>query len=336
MKNNEIERIWQDVEAKKLTGKKAYQRMICVDMLYRIYVGSVGFPSQRYLSIEIPEADKGEFDTFSAPKGFTFTLSSPVIKHDGFVACVLKAASYDQNDVFTIVVMDILQELEKQKQPAEYVKTLKQRIAKWRDFFKNPTNRKLSEEMVIGLWGELDFMCKMHDSGIITISDLWNGPIMSAQDFQGENVAIEVKTTTASSLEYANISSEVQLDDDGRKALFLVAYRLARKDSTGLTLPQLVEKTANRLNDQQKSRFNAALLCLGYDSEDSALYNKGYVVKEQQCYQVKTGFPRLLRSDMPQGVHDVKYRMSFSNCSAFGIEQDSIASSIKEYEYGQN
>ena len=55
MKNNDIEKIWQDIEAKKSSGEKAYQRMICVDMLYRVYIGSVGIPSLRYLSIEIPE-----------------------------------------------------------------------------------------------------------------------------------------------------------------------------------------------------------------------------------------------------------------------------------------
>lgn len=116
--------------------KKAYQRIVCVDMLYRIYIGSVGIPSNRYLSIEIPEADKAQFDTFSAPKGFTFTLSEPAVKHDGFVACVLQAASHDQNDVFTIVATDILHELVNQKQPAKYIDTLKQRIAKWRDFLR--------------------------------------------------------------------------------------------------------------------------------------------------------------------------------------------------------
>lgn len=336
MKNNEIERIWQDIEAKKSAGKKAYQRIICVDMLYRIYIGSVEIPSRRYLSIEIPEADKGEFDTFSAPKGFTLTISDPAVKHDGFVACVLQAASHDQNDVFTVVVLDILQELEKHKKSADYIKTLKQRIAKWRDFFKNPTSKKLSDEVVIGLWGELNLMCQMHDSGILTISDMWNGPIKSAQDFQGDSVAIEVKTTTSNSLEYANISSEMQLDDDGRKALFLAAYRIERNDAIGITLPQLIEEAAGKFTDQQKSRFYAALLCLGYASEDSGLYNKGYAVKEQRYYQVKEGFPRLLRCNMPQGVHDLRYRITLSNCSAFLAEADIIVSSIKEYEYGQS
>ena len=335
MKSEEIEKIWQDIEAKKATGEKAYQRIVCIDMLYRIYIGSVGIPSNRYLSIEIPEADKGQFDTFSAPKGFTFTFSKPAVRHDGFVACVLQAASHDQNDVFTIVAADILHELVNQKQTANYIDTLKQRIAKWRDFFRNPASKKLSEEMIIGLWGELNLICKMHDSGISIISDLWNGPIKSAQDFQGKYVAIEVKTTTDNALEYVNISSEMQLDDEG-KELFLVVYRIERNDASGVTLPQFVEKIANNLTEQQKKRFFAALMCLGYLPEDSGSYNKGYVVKELNNYQVREGFPRLRRSNMPQGVHDLKYRISLSNCSAYLTEWDVIISSIEEHEYGQS
>lgn len=336
MKNNDIERIWQDIETQKSSGEKAYQRMICVDMLYRVYIGCVGIPSLRYLSIEIPEADKGQFDAFSAPKGFTFTLSEPAVKHDGFAACVLQSASHDQNDVFTIVVMDILRVLSIQKQSADYIKALKQRIAKWKDFFKKPANKKLSEEMVVGLWGELQLIYQMHNSGISIISDLWNGPIKSAQDFQGKDVAIEVKTTTSNSLEYVNISSEMQLDDEGRKGLFLAAYRLERNDANGETLSQLIEKISVNLTEQQQKRFYAALLCLGYDPGDSGLYNKGYVVKELKCYQIKDGFPRLLRCDMPQGVHDIKYSISLNNCSAYLAQWDVIVSSIKEYEYGQS
>ena len=99
--------------------------MVCVDMLYRVYIGSIGMPSQRYLSIEIPEDCKGEFDSFIAPKGFTFAIEDPAVAHAGYVACVLRAASYDQNDVFTIVAIDILQELRKQSLPGGYIKTLK-------------------------------------------------------------------------------------------------------------------------------------------------------------------------------------------------------------------
>lgn len=163
---------------------------------------------------------------------------------------------------------------------------------------------------------------------------MWNGPIKSAQDFQGKYVAIEVKTTTDNSLEYVNISSEIQLDGGG-KELFLVAYRIERNDANGVTLPQIVERIANNLTEQQKNRFYAALMCLGYLPEDSGSYNKGYIVKELNNYQVREGFPRLLRSNMPQGVHDLKYRISLSNCSAYLTEWDVIISSIEEHEYVQ-
>lgn len=336
MKNNDLERTWQEIERKKSSSGKMYQRMICIDMLYRVYIGSVGIPSRRYLSIEIPEIEAHQFDTFSTPKGFSFTLNPPSITHDGFAECILQASSHDQNDVFTIVVLDILHELSKQKLSAEYVNTLKQRIEKWRDFFRNPSNKRLSKEMALGLWGELHLIYKLHSSGISTISDLWSGPIKSAQDFQGHDIALEVKTTVSNQLDRVNISSEVQLDDSGYQALYLAALRVEQNDASGITLPQLIDTVASCLTEPQKNRLFAALLCMGYSPDDADLYNKGYVLKEQNNYLVKDGFPRLLRRNMPQGVHDLKYSVSLSNCSAYLVEWDSVVAAIKEYEYGQS
>lgn len=334
MKNNELEHFWHDVELKKNTGIRSYQRMVCIDLLYRVYVGAIGMPAKRYISIEIPEDEVAQFDSFTAPKGFTLTLDAPSVKHDGFATCVLQSASHDQNDVFTIVALDILHELSKKKHAKEYVVTLKQRIAKWREFFKNPTSKKLTKEMVTGLWGELMLLKISHDSGITTIADMWNGPIKSAQDFQGRDVAIEVKTTTANQLDYVNISSEAQLDGAERKALYLVAMRIERNDANGITLPQLVDKVARALTEQQQKRFYAALLCLGYSPEDASLYNYGYTLRDQVNYSVVNGFPRLLRNDLPRGVCDLQYKVSLSSCSEYVTEWKAVVATIKEYEYG--
>lgn len=67
----------------------------------------------------------------------------------------------------------------------------------------------------------------------------------------------------------------------------------------------------------------------------SQLYTKGYILKEQRNYYVKSGFPRIIRSDVPHGACNIKYEVSLSTCSEFQVDWDRVIAAIKEYEYGQ-
>lgn len=335
MKSNDLNSIWVDIELQQNSKERFLQRMVYIDLLYRVYIGACGIPSKRFLSIELPEKETKQFDAFTVPQGFTLSLGDTGVKHHGYVACVLQSASRDQNDVFTIVAKDILDSLQKQKDAEQYVFTLKERIEKWREFFKNPAGRRLSEKTIIGLFGELTFIKELKKCGIDMVSDLWNGPIKSAQDFQGEQVAVEVKTASSNTLEYVHISSETQLDESDRAALFLVGYRVERNDATGISLPELIKQVSVLLSEQQCSRFKANLMCLGYSEKDDALYSKRYSVKERQSYRVKEGFPRILRSDLPRGIMDISYRIALKACDKYVVDFDKIPEAIKEYEYGK-
>lgn len=336
MKSNDLDKIWTDMEVQHNARDRFLQRMVYVDLLYRAYIGASGIPAKRFLSIEIPEKSTKQFDAFTVPQGFTLSVGDPGVKHPGYAACVLQATSNDQNDVFTIVAHDILDELKKQKEAERYIETLKRRIEKWRKFFKNPAENRLSDRMVIGLFGELSFIKELKASGIEIASDLWNGPIKSAQDFQGKQVAVEIKTASSNSLEYVHISSEAQLDESDMRALYLVAYRIERNDATGTTLPEMINQITLMLTDQQRARFIANLKCIGYSEKDVALYNKRYSLKERKTYKVADGFPRILRAGLPQGVMEISYKIALQTCDAFAVKFDEIPQTIKEYEYGES
>ena len=336
MKTDDINAIWIDIERQKNDRKKQLQRLVYIDLLYRAYIGSTGIPSKRFLSMEIPESESKSFDSFSVPMGFTLSIGAPSVKHEGYTACVLQAASADQNDIFTIVAKDILEELQKQGEASLYIDALKRRIEKWRQFFKNPAMHKLSEETVIGLIGELSFILDLHNAGISDVPDFWNGPIKAAQDFQGNSVAMEVKTSASNKLDYVHISSEVQLEYSQVEALFLVVYRVERNDANGITLPVLIDKVETVLNDAQKSRFKANLTCIGYNETDSALYKKGYSVKERKIYRVGDAFPHIERSSLPGGVVDVKYKVLLQNCESFEVSIEDLVDDVMEFEYGKD
>ena len=334
MKTENLDELWLEIESQYSSERKNYQRMICTDLLYRVYIGISGIPSRRFVSVEIPKEEEKEFDSFDIPQGFTVTISDPHIKHKGYVSCVLESTTSDLNDVFTVVVENILFELRKHKNKTDYISVLKERIEKWREFFRNPRQKKLSESEVIGLIGELTFLKTLYINDIIYGIDMWNGPVKAAQDFQSSSIAIEVKTSSAKTLESVRISSEMQLDSDGRNALFLGVYRVCQNDNNGFTLPDLIDELSSMMNLHHKERLFAKLLCLGYSKEDRDYYNKKYIITEHEFYKVGEGFPRITKGTLPKGVYNSVYSLALMECADFKVEIECVLQTVKEYENG--
>lgn len=337
MMNNILDDFWNDIASSKNDIDKSLQRLVCVDSLYRIYIGITDIPGRRFISLEIPKSKAKEFTSFTLPQGFIFKLEEPQVKHDGYNACILQAASSDQNDVFTIIAYDIINCLQNQKDSENYVMSLKKRIDKWKNFFKDPVNHRLSEEHVIGLLGELWTIKTIHEQSLERISELWNGPIHSSQDFQGNDISIEVKTSSSNKLEAVHISSEMQLDNSDKEALFLIVYRVERNDGCGWSLPELINHLRRLMSDFQLIRFNANLLCLGYRDEDEYLYDKKkYSFKEYKVYQVQENFPRITVSNLPKGICDTTYKLYLQNCSAFEKGMEDIITALREVEFNES
>lgn len=329
MMNNNLDEIWAEIESTKKDDNRFYSRMIYINLLYRVFAGISGIPSKRYLSIEIPQNQINKIESFTMPQGINLSIEEPGIRHEGFHSCMIQASSSEQNDVFTIVATDILNELSKQEEKEKYIEALKNRIEKWRLFFKSVSSNKLSDKAVIGLFGELSVVDILQKQGFISIVNYWNGPIKSAQDFQSEKWSIEVKTVLSSSLETIHISSEVQLDDSNMEALFLIANRIVKCDSDGISLPELINKITLCLSEHQKNQFYAKLLCLGYSEKDAQLYKQRFSLKESRIYKVSNGFPRLISGNLPDGVNNTEYSILISRCEPFIVDEEMVYSVLR-------
>lgn len=332
---NVIKDKWLDIERQGgLSGKKL-NKMVCIDYLFRVYIGVSGIPSKRFVSLEIPASEVYQFESFIVPQGFTLSIENPEIKHDGYVSCVLQATNSEQNDVFTIVTEDILMKLKELKDTKSYVCILKQRIEKWKNFFSNPKRSILTEKQIIGLFGELSLIKLLLERNVNIITRLWNGPLKLSQDFQSQNTAIEVKTIASYDTNYIHISSEVQLDLLERQSLFLVAFYIEKNESDGITLPQLIKQIMLLIDSCETNRFLAKLICLGYNDKQKDLYNKKYYINKKVIYSVENGFPRILKKDLHKGVTGVKYTISLDSCAEFKVDIEEIIKTLKEDEYGE-
>lgn len=317
---------WKEIDEKRGLSGDDYHKLVYVDLLYRAYIGIAGIPGRRYLAIEIPEADKDKISSIKVSKGFTIKIAEPIISHPGFIACVLQATAYDLNDIFSILTEDILNELLKERVPERYIDVLKERIEKWRDFFKSASNA-LTEEKAIGLVGELSCLKELERAGIKSVG-YWNGPIKAAQDFQSNCFAIEVKTTKVQQLNSVKISSEIQLDHCGRDELFLVVYQIEENKTRGETLPELVKSILCIVSEHDGKLLEAKLLCMGYLDDGSEVYQKRYCIKQRCIYHIVAGFPRIIKEGLPKGISNVEYALSLSPCSDYMTTAESALKRI--------
>lgn len=88
----------------------------------------------------------------------------------------------------------------------------------------------------------------------------WNGPGYTAQDFQTSNIACEVKSTTANTLNLVTISSIDQLEKNNLDKLYLAAYRLNMDQLNGITLPEKIDEVKELVPENRRDLFEASRL----------------------------------------------------------------------------
>lgn len=191
-------------------------------------------------------------------------------------------------------------------------------LERWRLFFSAYGHEGLEPEAQRGLFGEVWFI-RDHLKGIlggVPAVDSWTGYKRAPQDFQFQGAAIEVKTSIARQHQTVNISNERQLDDHGLTSLHLLVLSLGELEG-GETLPQLVDRLAESLEPRARSILEEKLYISGYIGAHAPLYTTGYVFRTASAFQVGEGFPRLVESDIPDGVGDVRYSVTLSACVGF-------------------
>lgn len=322
--NSRYANIWNELE-KKYDFTSRVQRLVNKKMLFRVYFALDNLPNRRILLIEIPENDASKIESFIDPLGINVKLEKTDQEKEGFITCVIESSSYENNDVFTVVAEDLLNNLINCVDTNSFVDEIKFRLEKWKSFFKNKSSNLLSEQEVIGIFGELIFIEKCLNNGCEDIIEMWNGPIKSAQDFQSLKIAIEIKTTIASNFDKVNISSIEQLDKEDKKVLALYLYQLSANNEEGITLPELIQKIENKIQDKLlKRQFIAKLICLGYDETNAEKYKSKYLVINEKCYDVNDEFPKIISTNVDSHISKVKYQINVSDINNCLIDQNEL------------
>jgi hypothetical protein len=62
----------------------------------------------------------------------------------------------------------------------------------------------------------------------------------------------------------------------------------------------------------------------GYFDEENEHYNKMYSIKKIFVFAVTSGFPKILKNQLPLGIYDTSYSIEISAVEDFIIEIDNI------------
>lgn len=133
-----------------------------------------------------------------------------------------------------------------------------------REFGRLAEQESLSQERVIGLWGELWFFERLLQAG--HVPDSWRGHAADTHDFRCGDTEYEIKTTTSSVREHW-IHGVNQLEPSPGLQLDLVSLRIAVSASErARSLNALCDACRTHFrSDVDQDRFNFALTTLGYN-----------------------------------------------------------------------
>lgn len=199
-------------------------------------------------------------------------------------------------------------------------------IRRWKAFLSG-RSQHLSAEEVRGLFAEIVFLMELTDRKMPSAAavEAWLGPERSHQDFIFGNTAVEIKSLSGAERSSIRISSEDQLESLN-DALFLRVYRISNlADATGArSLNELVAAMQARLGQEGETEsFDLKLVAHGYaplpDYDEPR-----FVVSDVCSYRIVDGFPRLIRSQLPEGVVKVTYDIRLESIESYMCDNTTV------------
>jgi hypothetical protein len=237
-------------------------------------------------------------------------------------------------DVFSTLCQDLIFNVSELTNEQSLIEKLLERLAKWQSLFEKIGKYGLSDESQRGLYGEVYFLRLFLNSATDKYYCIksWHGPENAIQDFQHSNWAVEVKTTHGNNHQKIHISSERQLDDSILEKIFLFHLSLDIRAGNGETLNNLIDAVFETLsnNTLAMNLFQLKLFEYGYFEAHRPYYNdKGFTIRQENIYRVRGSFPRIVESQIPVGVGDVKYSIVLSESEEWRIDHQTLFDEIK-------
>lgn len=279
----------------------------------------------RYLLVPLLPGEAARNDT----KGRAVHLIR--LQHAGTHYLAVMCLSRELYTVFTQFSRELVGSVEDAKSPA---KAVAEAFDRWKALFSDAVQRDLlSEERLVGLFGELLTVESLLANGAPGTLSYWRGPSGEAQDFRTTTHALEVKSTLAHEGRIIRISSVDQLQAPPNTSLCLAHYRFDR-DPGGVNLSGLIERLTSM--GASSDDLSAGLAEIGVYMDDLGPYKgRRYRHVETRSYDVSAqGFPRITRSsfiggEIPSGTLGMSYSIDLTNAPPSPLNTNEAAEMLR-------
>lgn len=247
-------------------------------------------------------------------------------RHDDRWALIFRLTHNELKVIFSHLCEDIVKfcrDLPNGKEPTAAVL---RRFIHWQKLLERDRMGLLDETAIRGLIGEILFLyhSAIPSYGSFPAVEGWVGPLDAIHDFQFSDRTVEVKTHKPGSSK-VKISSAEQLENSDIP-LHIVAVALSSADrgtSSSFCLSEIVETVRHELenNIAATQLFEERLLSAGYFEREEY---RGFIYRFVgfRYFNVIDGFPRIIRSRLPEGIGSVKYELDLAVCGLFEINAE--------------
>lgn len=308
--------------------KKQYQTCVGDQIVTSYYLGGNSKAKIYFSVLNMQLGIYLEFD-----KNNLKSLDVPCLKGMKISVCeasfldVQKEYIYIENvsqeeEIFEAFSGSLTDELFESKTDFDTYEALIKTVKKYKAYFSN-SNTILTKIEEQGLCAELTELCKLIKVKGQEVVKNWLGPAKNKRDFVFENVSLEIKSTQSQSNTTITISNENQLDSNypcKMESLFLKVYLMEDREE-GINVNTCIDAVLNELqNVTYKKIFISNLTKLGINLDEyKSRFN--FSIEKEILYLVNDEFPKIIKGNIPNSIHDVSYKLNVSSLGEFMVEE---------------
>jgi hypothetical protein len=334
-----VEKLWEQIaeESQGNNWTGIVKRLIDPTWTCKISIGINLESNQRLFLLEAKYNILRNYSSLPQTNGFEANIRFFGDEDDNCMSLCLTVIKPQFHDLFGSLINDILNHINIENVESS-IETVVSRLLRWQKFLEQFRLEGLGDEAQRGLFGELHLLKRLLDNGVefSRVLRAWKGPERTVHDFQFDNCSLEVKTSISKQHQKVQISSERQLDTSQTDVLYMCHLSLDNQSGKGRSLNQMVQEIRSVLSEKHLllDIFEDQLFTSGYLDVHYKRYNEPiYSIREYSLFKIANGFPRIIESDLIEGVGDVKYSIMISQCKNYTVQEDEVIQMIGEFKY---
>lgn len=196
-------------------------------------------------------------------------------------------------------------------------------LQNWRDLLARPAGSPLSEDALVGLFGELEVLEAVLRHG--GHADHWTGWQHDHCDFRLPGLVIEVKSTTSANYRRVRIHGLAQLADPEDGSELVLVLRRLESSPTGRSVPDLVEDIV-RLGVSRSVLLDRLSNVHYFDHHRSRYDSSRFMSLEVAIRRVDDSHPRLVASMLADvdlsSIDKIDYELNLNGDAAADLPTD--------------